>query len=247
MTEKKILVSLDFDHTIIDDNSDTHVTKLLPNGEVPEDTKSMYSNKNWTRYMGAIFEDLHKQGVLAAQIHKCMHEIEFTQGMTELIKYLGTSDRFEVIIISDSNSIFIDTILEASDLKQYVDEVYTNPAEFDCNGCLRITNYHTQDWCDLSTINLCKGHILETHIAKQKSNGIQYQKIAYIGDGSNDLCACLKLGQDDLIFPRRGFRLLKKIEAIKECNGQEDVPMPLEASIHPWDNALHIEEVLHSL
>ena len=37
----------------------------------------------------------------------------------------------EVIIISDSNSIFISELLKAADLTKYVKKVFTNPASFD--------------------------------------------------------------------------------------------------------------------
>jgi hypothetical protein len=47
----------------------------------------------------------------------------------------------------------------------------------DENGCLKIDYYHTQDWCDLSTVNLCKGHILQGYIQKRKQEGNQFDFI----------------------------------------------------------------------
>ena len=37
----------------------------------------------------------------------------------------------EIIIISDSNSIFIHELLEAANLTRYIKKIFTNPALFD--------------------------------------------------------------------------------------------------------------------
>ena len=61
--QRNILVSLDFDHTLIDENSDLWVKKLAPNGELPKDIEAQYKSTGWTEYMGAIFEYLHSIGI----------------------------------------------------------------------------------------------------------------------------------------------------------------------------------------
>ena len=37
----------------------------------------------------------------------------------------------EIIIISDSNSIFIDELLDSGNLHGYIKKIFTNPASFD--------------------------------------------------------------------------------------------------------------------
>ena len=231
---EKTLVAFDFDHTIIDDNSDLYVRKLAPNGQVPKHIKDLYSENGWTEYMGAIFRYLYETGISPNQMLNCMKEIPLVKGMDNLFSLLQ-GDAYEGIIISDSNSTFIDCILKDKHLNGAIDKVYTNPATFDKKGCLNIDYYHTQDWCDLSTINLCKGHILEDHIKTRRAEGTVYKRIAYVGDGSNDLCPSLKLGEQDLIFAREGYRLIKKIN-----KGEH----PLKAKVVVWGHGDDIYQEL---
>jgi pyridoxal phosphate phosphatase PHOSPHO2 len=50
------LLAFDFDHTLIDENSDLSVKKLAPNGQLPESIETQYSATGWTEYMAAIFK-----------------------------------------------------------------------------------------------------------------------------------------------------------------------------------------------
>ncbi|XP_041365323.1 pyridoxal phosphate phosphatase PHOSPHO2-like isoform X2 [Gigantopelta aegis] len=238
----KILVALDFDHTIIDENSDLFVLNLVPNKELPQDIKDKYRHDGWVEYMGEIFQFLHRHGITAKSVEDCMHQIPLTTGMMDLLQYVGDSEKYEVIIISDSNSVFIDFILTNFNLKQKITKVFTNPAEFSNSGCLMVNRYHTQDWCDLSTVNLCKGHILQQYIQERKDQGINFSKVMYIGDGSNDLCPGLTLRSQDYLCPRLGFSLLKKISKLQK--GEEK---SLSPQVLPWDTALDILSLLKNI
>lgn len=63
MTSEKILFVFDFDHTVIDDNSDLYCKRLAPGGKIPQEIEETYSDLGWTQYMGLIFDYLHKHGV----------------------------------------------------------------------------------------------------------------------------------------------------------------------------------------
>lgn len=52
---QKVLLVFDFDHTLIDENSDEYVTRLAPGGQLPEEIKSLYEEDGWTDYMAEIF------------------------------------------------------------------------------------------------------------------------------------------------------------------------------------------------
>ncbi|KAK8732642.1 hypothetical protein OTU49_006862, partial [Cherax quadricarinatus] len=157
-TKHKVLLALDFDHTVIDNNSDTYIYKLAPDHKIPDDLKLLYRRDNWTHYMGEVFKFLYKNGVTKERIFNCLKEIKLTDGMKELLTGVPR-DLTEFIIISDGNSVFIDHILKSCGLRDLFSELFTNPAQFDDNGCLHIQMYHLQDWCTLSTKNLCKGDI----------------------------------------------------------------------------------------
>jgi len=234
---KKLLVAFDFDDTLIDANSDLYILKLVPKSkEIPESISKLYSKSNWTQYMGAVFRFLHENGVQRESILGCVEEIGLVPGMRELLAFVATNN-CDSVIISDCNSVFIEQLLRKYGLRNAIQSVYTNPASFDSSGCLQLEPFHNQDWCNLSTINLCKGHILDMHISEQKKLGISYETIAYVGDGSNDLCPTLRLKSKDLVFPRTGYRLLEKLNSAEQ----------VDAKVKPWKTGFEIIDELQLL
>lgn len=242
--KQKVLVAFDFDHTIIDGNSDVHITHLCPSGNVPDDIKVKFRETGWTHYMSAIFEHLHSHGVQEQDMKTSICELPLTDGMEELLRFLE-NELFEVIIISDSNSIFIDYAIEKYDLASVVDKVYTNPAKYDDTGRLTIEFYHTQDWCKLSTENLCKGHILEEHV-NNKERGVEFSHILYVGDGSNDLCPSLRLCEKDYAFPRKQYSLWKKLKQLG-CLDNEATDIDFKAKIVEWSSGKEVLDVCKTL
>lgn len=119
---RRQLIAFDFDDTLIDANSDLVVQKLSPTAEIPAEIRSLNSGNGWTKFMGAIFGHLHDHGVTAAQILACMEEIPLVAGMADLLKSLNASN-CDVIIISDSNSVFIDHIIRSAALDSTVSKV----------------------------------------------------------------------------------------------------------------------------
>ena len=176
-----------------------------------------------------------------------MTEISLTDGMQQLLDFTSADPVFEHVIISDSNSVFIDAILKEHKLAPLF-QVFTNPARFDEQGCLHVDMYHRQDWCHLSTVNLCKGHILKEFIRdRQAEGGVSFNHIVYVGDGFNDLCPGLQLRPSvDALMPRVDFKLFKVLKNINE----NDDPVPkshLKASVLPWTSGLDILNHVKSL
>ena len=155
-------------------------------------------------------------------------------GMKSLLRWLHRQ-RAEVLIISDSNSVFINTLVDMYNLRECINHVYTNPAHLDDQDTLTIEYYHTQTWCDLSTVNLCKGSILEEHISSRRADGVQFDTVAYVGDGWNDLCPCLRLAEKDLAFPRKSYKLATSITGYKD---------PVRAKVVQWTTGDDIRKVL---
>lgn len=233
----KLLAVFDFDHTIIEDNSDIVVRKLIPCDIIPDKVKNLYKTNGWTLYMQEIFKLLHKHNITETEIRKAMESIPAVEKMDELLKWLKESNS-EVIIISDSNSFFINHWLAYNDLNRCVTETFTNPAQFNADGLLCIQMYHRQNWCDISTENLCKGSIMENYINRRRNDGVIFDKVAYIGDGNNDFCPSLKLRKHDLLFPRDGFKLIERIN-----NGNTN---KVQASIHLWNDGKDILNILQN-
>ena len=231
---EKILLVFDFDHTLIDNNCDTYIYKLAPGGKIPDRLKALYRKDGWTQYMAEIFKYLYENGITKEDLFQCLSEIQLTNGMKDLLNDIP-KEKNECIIISDANSVFIDHILYNLGLQHHFKKVFTNPAKFNEEGCLTIEMYHHQNWCTLSTKNLCKGHILANYIKSREKENVTFSNIAYVGDGTNDFCPSLRLQECDLVFPRRGFSLMQYIEKM-----ETEQNLKIKANIWPWDTGKDI-------
>jgi pyridoxal phosphate phosphatase PHOSPHO2 len=97
------LVVFDFDHTIIDANSDIHVNNLFPSDEervIAEKNCSQF--RCWTDRMQEIFRQLHKFQIKETDYIQNMQEIPLTNGFSHLIEYLHSLPNSHLIIVSDS-------------------------------------------------------------------------------------------------------------------------------------------------
>ena len=216
--DSKLLAVFDFDHTLVDGNTDTWITKLY------EDVKHVQDNKDlcWTDRMAKVFQALHAKKFTKLDFEQCLQSLPFTKGMKELLYFIAT-EKIECIIISDSNSFFIKYLLEFGDITHCVKEVYTNPASWTESQLLTIQHYHSHN-CGKCPANMCKGDILMSHI--RNTNSILDNKtILYVGDGRNDYCATLQMKPSDFVFAREGYSLLKLLKQ----NVQDNQPFVI-----PW-------------
>ncbi|KAG8244289.1 Phospho-2-dehydro-3-deoxyheptonate aldolase AroG [Homalodisca vitripennis] len=239
MLRRRLLVAFDFDHTMVEENSDIVARKLIHVDLIPEKVRRLYQTSGWTQYMAEVFKLLYKNKVKKEMILGAMHNLTPTPNMQELLKWLKVEGH-ETIIISDSNSVFIEEWLQHKNLQECVKHVFTNPASFDEKGLLSIQPYQDQNWCDLSTRNLCKGYILETYLKERQTEGESFDAVVYVGDGQNDLCPALKLKENDFVFPRAGFQLEN---SLKDSTFQGK----LAAKVYIWTSADEIRNNLESV
>ncbi|XP_015173726.1 PREDICTED: probable phosphatase phospho2 isoform X2 [Polistes dominula] len=143
------LIVFDFDHTIVDDNTDLIVRNLLPDDQLTDEVQNLYLKNGWTLYMNKIFELLHKNSIGLKEIEAAIIDIPSTPGFDVLIKELHILG-YEIIIISDSNSLLIDIWLKSRQLDKSISKVFTNPAHVSDDGMIKINMYHVQDFCKLS-------------------------------------------------------------------------------------------------
>ena len=205
---KKTLFVFDFDHTIVDGNSDTFIYNVLPEKDLPNSLHQSYREGFWTEFMQKVFIFLKNQGKSPEDIKKCLENIPLTVGLVELISWIRKSQN-DCIVISDSNTLFIDWILEKNNLRNDFSFVFTNPAKINEN-LIEIQTCHSHK-CKVCPINMCKKEILEEFI-KEKS----FEKIVYVGDGGNDYCPVTILSENDWVFARKGYSLEKKIAKNKQ-------------------------------
>lgn len=210
--QRRRLAAFDFDHTIVSQNTDTVVRDLLPTEVTSARATELVENDCWTEYMGEVFRLLHAQQVPEARIRDTIRGIPEVPGFVRLIKHLAKRLHFDLIIISDSNSVFIEEWLRAHNLADCFMAVFTNPAEFDASGCLVVRAHHQQSDCKLSASNLCKGRVLEHFVIEQDlRRSIRYDHVFYVGDGNNDICPVLRQRACDFACARSGFAMEKHL------------------------------------
>lgn len=222
MYRHKFLAAFDFDHTIVSGNSDLVAMELLGDNTSDVDKYSEISYPNgWVAYMQDIFDMLRDHNISEYTIREAMRNLPANPGMIKLIKTLHDDHNFDIIIISDANTLFIETWLAANELTEYVKRVVSHKAEFSADdGSLRIEPHEVRSTCPLSmgSINICKGKVLEDYIAECRSNeALVYLSVYYVGDGNNDVCPVMRLSDHDFACPREGFKLdmyIKKMEML---------------------------------
>lgn len=80
----------------------------------------------------------------------------------------------------------------------------------------------------------CTGTILKGYI---EGSAQKYSKVVYVGDGKNDLCPMLQLGEGDVGIVRKGYGLEKAL-----ATGSYD----MKATIHVIDFLQELGDVIKS-
>ncbi|KAJ3030240.1 hypothetical protein HK097_005649 [Rhizophlyctis rosea] len=156
--------------------------------------------------------------------------------MIEALKILAKAGS-DIIIISDSNSIYIEQLLEVKivhcispiclvdfdETRQFIRRNTTYESEF-----LRCADTEK----GLLMRSVAKGKELLDYIAM---NG-EYERLVYVGDGRNDFCPSTKLSSRDLVLPRtnRSFANLLKDIIYRE---------QIVAQVEEWDTAEDLREI----
>ncbi|CAK6967389.1 pyridoxal phosphate phosphatase PHOSPHO2 [Scomber scombrus] len=173
----KTLMVFDFDHTVVDDNSDTWVIRCLPSQTLPDVLKNSYKKGHWTEFMGRVMNYIGDQEVSPDSVRSVMETIPFTDGMRDLLTFISENkSTIDCIVVSDANTMFIDWILHAAGLQAAVDQVFTNPAKFNDLGYMEVQCYHSHD-CERCPVNLCKKKVLELYLSEQSDQGVEYGQI----------------------------------------------------------------------
>ena len=73
------LYAFDFDHTILNENSDAAITGVVPN-PVPDHIRNIYDGTNWTEFMDHVFRYIASQGATVEVIRQKVRELPLTPG-----------------------------------------------------------------------------------------------------------------------------------------------------------------------
>ena len=251
--KKRTLFVFDFDLTLVDDNTDTWIMSICPELQIRENLRSFRKQFGcWTDLMDHIFSLISphttEQDILG---HMC--QLRLYEQATKAVTAVRDCPNSEAIIISDANTIFIECILKECGIREVIKEVFSNPAQFEPDGRLRVQRYHSHSCgtCAHSP-NLCKGSVLEEYLNTNPG----YEKVVFVGDGRGDFCPSLSLREQDVVVCREGFPLAKLLSNViasvpsASQSGQNDnegtSSFNCKASVHVVDFVKSLGDIISS-
>ncbi|KAG0210040.1 hypothetical protein BGX28_009717 [Mortierella sp. GBA30] len=232
----KRLFVFDFDWTLIEADSDHWVFEHLSE-ELFQQQLQAVGKVQWTDLQQRLLGELFDRGVSKEDIENTLSQVPFAPEMIEALQ-LMKSQGAELYILSDANTIYIETILKAYHIDHLFTRLITNPAQFDERGRLNVVRFHGLDkaphGCPLPCQpNLCKGQELQKLIDSQS-----WDQVVYMGDSTNDFCPSTRLQTSDVVLARRGLLLEKEIKENSEL---------IKANVLYWNNAVDVLEATQSI
>jgi len=236
---KKIAV-FDFDWSLVNENSDTYVFKVLQ-PHLLTDINELSNTVQWTKLMSQMVGHMMKDYNISRQdLAECLRGIPYFADTFESLKFAKESGAL-VIILSDANEFYISEILAEFDLAKYVDKIITNFSTFEIlsekseqhQEILKILPYQDSlnpHSCSLCPVNLCKGLCLQ-RLIEEIGGRSAVEKLIYVGDGGGDFCPCTTLTSKDVVCCRRDWALHNKIKTMSP---------PLLAECSPWSDGTEV-------
>ncbi|KAG8863570.1 hypothetical protein FRB96_008310 [Tulasnella sp. 330] len=238
---KKQLIIFDFDWSMADQDTDRWVLEVL-SLRLRRKMQDLRNDVQWTDLVAQMMVELHEEGRTKQEVLDALRSMPFHPAMVRAIKSLKgrPSPETTFLCLSNANQVYIDTILEARGLTHIFDEIITNPATWTDDGLLqvrrRINPSAKQHSCHVGcSPNMCKGEELEAYLSR-KGGLDSFEKLIYIGDGSNDFCPILRLREKDLALARTQRGLERRIK-------EEGAEAGLKSQVKYWVGAWEVEEV----
>ena len=230
----KILLVFDLDHTILHKNSDSEISALFKD---PDDD-SIYSDDDeqvfWGDIMQRVFLRLKNDGVKLEQVKALIQGLKLSKNFSDLFEFIRKKiSRFDCIIISGANTLFIKWLIEKHKWEDIFLDYYANPAEPNEEKLISIRNYHSHN-CESCDGSQCKSIVLNDYLTKKNN---PYRNVIYLGDGGNDYCPSKLLKESDLLFPRKKYRLYEMLFKKQKIKN-------LKCKVIPWENGLEIIEAI---
>ena len=200
------LAIFDFDWTVVNENSDVWIFKVLSSHNLYKELKRRRGSTQWTQLMDELVVSLMtKEGRSLKEMEEALNTIPIHEDMINLIEDLH-SKGYKLYVVSDANTMFIRSILNARKLLPYFTEIISNPGIVS-DGILRITPIHSNHGCGRCPSNICKGKIVSEILQHERATSA-----FYFGDGMNDFCPMTVMRDFDVFFVREGFGLANMLE-----------------------------------
>ncbi|KAH7929823.1 hypothetical protein BV22DRAFT_1029000 [Leucogyrophana mollusca] len=242
-TVERQLIVFDFDWSMADQDTDRWIFEVLA-PDIRRKMKTLQEEIQWTDLIAQSLAELHARGRTQEEIQHTLRIMPFhpamVRGVTKLKEASNPHTTF--FCLSNANSVFISTILESKGLQGLFEEIVTNPAHFQPSGLLklrrRIDPNGPQHDCKIGcSPNMCKGEELDAFLKRHQPD---YDRIIYVGDGSNDFCPILRMRSQDMVLCRRFRGLEHRIAKEGEERG-------LKCQVKYWAGAWEVEEIFASL
>ena len=238
--EKKILFVFDFDHTILKENSDIIILKLLSDLALNKLKEKQHESENWAYHMQNVYKSMKEENIQLKHIEDVVSNMEFNPGFTELFDFMKNNQKyFETLIISGANTLFLKWVLGKNNLTELFPVSYSNIAVPNDDDLINIRPYHSHN-CDSCDKSQCKRIILKEFLQMKKEINVLYTNLIFVGDGLNDYCPATFFKEEDILFPRVDFPLHKKLYK----NGFLE---KLKCQVHVWKDGYKIIEVVKKL
>ncbi|ETW80594.1 hypothetical protein HETIRDRAFT_418592 [Heterobasidion irregulare TC 32-1] len=237
------LIVFDFDWSLADQDTDRWIFEVLA-PDIRRKMKTLKEEIQWTDLIAQSLRELHERGGTREDIEGALKIMPFHPAMVRGVKAVKAASKpaTTFFCLSNANSVFITTILQSKGLQDLFTEIVTNPAEWDPSGLLklrrRVDPAGPQHSCKVGcSPNMCKGDELEAFLARHRPD---FDRIIYVGDGSNDFCPILRLRSQDMILCRQYRGLEKRIAKEGEKEG-------LKCQVRYWAGAWEVEEIFKQL
>lgn len=203
----RVLLVFDMDSTIIEKNTDIGIISLL-NSRSENKIENFDYTKDWTITMREVFQNLKKLNFSVNDLKTIIESIELNEGFKEIFDFLSENKHsFESIIISGSNTLFVDWVIKKNGIENVFTKVYSNKADLCEQNLIKIDPTHAHE-CDSCNPCQCKRIVLKDFLEeKRKMEQVFYTNKVFIGDGENDFCPGKDFGREDFVLGRSGFHL----------------------------------------
>ena len=199
------VVIFDYDWTLIDTNSDTWIIEQLHEPTHASIMRRARTRRGqWTQLMDEALVEMQANGVSIEAIRECASRVPFHPDMLEGAKFAAGLPSTSVHVISDANTTYIESFLEAQGLRGRVQSLVTNPTYLDPDSRLRVRHFHAHT-CAECPPNLCKSAALDLVLDGSSSAraATTRPRVVYVGDGRGDWCPVAnRLGPQDIAFVR---------------------------------------------
>lgn len=218
---------------------------------------------NFVPVTNDVLKEMMRRGITRAQLLATLQIMggEVPEAVTQLLRW-AKARGLDVKVLSDCNSVFIDSILAGAQLSEYVQEVITNQAGFATSCCTaeedapglgaaaassegsNTSSSSSEERAYLSIsprvdyhkakhgCGLCPENLCKGRELSAIQQQQLYDRIVYAGDGANDICPALQLRKGDVLLARAGHALAEYVAAAREDSSLRQV----EAAVHFWED-----------